>query len=260
MAEKHFHEQRHYAQTYLVPFLEKRLGALHGKALEVGCAEAGLLDVLNQKGIYTVGVELDPGRVRLAMSLRPHLEVFVGDITDPHLPNRLGETFDLIVMREVIEHVPDRIAVFHNLSKLLNDQGYLYIPFPPRFSPFAGHQQVGRSRLRFFPYLHFLPEMILRPLGRLCKENEAVINNALENYRLGLTVTAFERFVRNSGLVFIIKNLFLFRPIYQQRFGIKPLRFPNWPIARELFATGCECLLQKNMRYNKKAPHDMVGA
>jgi SAM-dependent methyltransferase len=246
MAEKHFYEQIEFSRSYLVPFLQKHIADFSRcKVLEIGCAEAGLLHVLQEMGVQTVGVELSVERVHVAKEKNPHLDVRVGDITDKNLPEQLDEKFDLIVMREVIEHVSDRNAAFRNLYNLLNDDGLLYITFPSRFSPFAGHQQVGRSILRRVPYLHYWPAIILKPLGRLLKEHDYLIKDVLNNYRIGLSLHRFERLCRKFGFTFLLRELYLIRPIYQQRFGWRPRKMPNIFFVREFLVTGCECLLRK---------------
>lgn len=246
MAEKHYYEQIEFTHSYLLPFLQKHIPDLQQRrVLEIGCAEAGFLAVLSQRGIHVAGVELSADRVAIARAKMPQLDVRVGDVTDPQLAGKLGMKYDLIVLREVIEHVPNRHAVFANLRALLVDNGLVYLTFPPRFSPFAGHQQVGRSMLRKTPYLHYGPAFLLRPLGRLCKEYGYVIDEVLHNFRIGLSVHRFEGYCLQYGFDFLLRELYIVRPIFQQRFGWQPKRMPNLALAREVLATGCECLLIK---------------
>ncbi len=246
MAEKHFLEQRAFTLHYVLPLLKKHIPDFDTMTvLEVGCAEAGFLDVLYKQGMCVAGVELDEERVRLAKAMNPQLDVVVGDITDNKMLSQRNGAFDLIVMREVIEHVPDRDAAFRNINRLLKKDGYLYITFPPRFSPFAGHQQVGRTILAQVPYLHYWPEFILRPVGKRLREYDYLIEYVLQNYHDGLTVRRFNRLCRRYNLQFIVRDLFLVRPIYQQRFGWRPRRCFNIPLLREVLVTGCECILRK---------------
>ena len=246
MADKHFQEQVAFSRSYLIPFFQKHIADFaHRSVLEIGCAEAGFLDVLFHMGMDVTGVELSADRVRLAKNKNSQLDVRVGDITDRTLPARLGCKYDLIVIREVIEHVEDREAAFSVLTQLLADDGWLYVTFPPRFSPFAGHQQVGRSLLRLVPYVHFWPAFLLKAMGRLCREHDYIIREVLHNFRIGLSIRQFDRYRRQQGYTYSVRDLFLIRPIYQHRFGCKPLRLADWPVVREFFATGCECLLRK---------------
>jgi len=247
MTERHFEEQKRHAESYLIPYLQRRLPGFRGfQILEVGCAEAGFLEALAGRGIRASGLELEPRRVALAKALSPSLEIFVGDITDPAIAGRIGGTFDLIVMRDVIEHVFDREAAFRNLRSLLNPAGFCYITFPPRFSPFAGHQQNGRTILRRIPYLHLLPPAWLRSLGRMTAEHPHIIDGASANFRNGLSIRRFESLCGSHGFEMKVEELYLLRPVYQTRMGLPPVRLPGIPFVREFLALGCECLLQKS--------------
>lgn len=247
MAEKHFHEQTEHTNSYLVPYFRKHLPEFDGfKILEIGCAEAGFLHVIQSLGHECVGLELSSARVRTALQKNSNLKIFVGDITDGKVADLIGTTFDLIVMRDTIEHIPNRFDTFANIDRLLRSEGFLYVTFPPRYSGFAGHQQNGRSVLRFVPYLHLLPSPVIRILGNLLNERRALIEGVIQNYTDGLTIRTFERFCSEFHFNAIVKDLFLLRPIYEIRFHVKPRRVPNVPLLRELVAFGCEYLLQKS--------------
>jgi SAM-dependent methyltransferase len=246
MGEIHFNEQKRFTKSYILPYFEAHLPDFKTmKILEVGCAEAGFLDVLYEMKIEATGLELEQGRVDIALKNNPNLNVMVGDITDDQIVIKIGKSFDLIVMRDVIEHIPNRISAFRNLNKLLNPNGYLYITFPPRFSGFAGHQQNAKSILRLVPYLHLLPNFIIRLFGKLFNEKSDFMESIILNYRIGLTIRAFENFYSHSHFKAMVKELFLFRPVFKIRLNITSRKFPNIPLLREFFAFGCEYLLQK---------------
>ena len=99
MAEKHFYEQKQFTKEYLIPFFMKYVPDFHSKKiLEVGCAEGGLIESMQEIGIYAVGIELSPERAAIAKEKNPKLNVFVGDITDPDLPNHLKDKFDYLLI------------------------------------------------------------------------------------------------------------------------------------------------------------------
>ena len=247
MAERHFYEQKDFTQNYLLPYFQKNIPNFHkAKVLEVGCAEGGLLEVLQDLGMYARGVELSPERVSIATEKNPKLKIDVGDITDPSLPEKLGETFDMIIMREVIEHVPNKYAAFDNLYKLLNEKGYLFMSFPPKYSPFAGHQQIAQSFLKAVPYLHMLPETILRPIADSLGEKKDYVDEIKFHYSTGCSINQFEHHYLMKNFKIIKEEFFLFRPIYALRFGLPTLKLPNLLGIRECISFGCESLLQKD--------------
>jgi len=248
MAEKHFYEQKEFTKNYLLPYFQKNIPNFHKcKVLEVGCAEGGLLETLQDLGIYAVGVELSDERVNIAKEKNPGLNIFVGDVTDPNLPKILNEKFDVVIMREVIEHVPDKKAAFNNLNSLLFDNGYLFISFPPKYSPFAGHQQIAKSFLKIFPYLHLIPKPILKPLADSLGEKDDYVDEIKHHYSTGCSIKEFELQSLFQNFIEVKKDLYLFRPIYNLRFGLPTIKIPEIPLLREFVSLGCECLLKKEI-------------
>jgi 2-polyprenyl-3-methyl-5-hydroxy-6-metoxy-1,4-benzoquinol methylase len=246
MPEKHFYEQKQYTKDYLLPYFQKSVPDFHKKKVfEVGCAEGGLLETLQSIGMCVSGVELSQERADMAKQKDESLKVIVGDITDPNLPEIVNEKFDVIIMREVIEHVAAKTAAFINLNKLLNDDGFLFISFPPKHSPFAGHQQIGKSFLKAVPYLHLFPASFLKVIAKWLGENRGYIYEIKLHYSTGCTIKEFEAQCKLQKFFPVKKEFYLFRPIYAQRFGLPVIKLPNIPILREYISFGCETLLQK---------------
>ncbi len=247
MAEKHFYEQVDYTKKYLLPYFQKHIKEFHKKrVLEVGCAEGGLLNVLNEMGMDVYGLEISQERADIAIEKNPKVEILVGDITDPELSSKIHGKFDLIVMREVIEHVMDKHAIFSNLTKMLSSNGYLFISFPPKYSPFAGHQQIAKSFLKIIPYLHLLPRFVLDPLAKFLGEVNGYVDEIKLHYSTGMNINLFEKFCNGFNLTPVKKDLYIFRPIYAGRFGLPTLPSLNIYLIREGITMGYEVLLKKN--------------
>jgi SAM-dependent methyltransferase len=246
MSEKHYYEQKAFAQTYLIPYFQKHVSDFQSiKILEIGCAEAGVLAVLAENGMDVCGLELEAGRIKIAKAKNPQLTIYNGDITDPAIIKTINRCFDLIILRDVIEHITDRNTALTHMIALLKARGYLFITFPPRFSGFAGHQQNARSFLRFMPFLHLLPNCLIRFLGYYLKENKDLIEDVITNYRIGLTVHAFEGYCKQYKLKPVVRDLFLIRPVFKLRYNLRPRKMFHFPFVREMLASGCEYLLQK---------------
>ena len=246
MAEKHFYEQKQYTKEYLLPYFQKNIPEFHKKTvLEVGCAEGGLLTVLLDIGMHAVGIEISPERVEIAKKNNPSVNITVGDIMDPKLPEFIKDKFDVIIIREVIEHLHDKKSTFENLGRLLKDEGYVFISFPPKRSPFAGHQQIGKSFLKAIPYLHILPRLILKPVAKSLGEGEGYIDEIKLHYSTGCTIHELEFQCLLQNFIPIKKDYFLFRPIYALRFGLPTIKLPKIPVLKEYITFGCEALVNK---------------
>lgn len=253
MAEKHFYEQAEYTKNYLIPYFQKFIPNFHKlSVLEIGCAEGGLLEALMGLGMDVCGIELSQERAATAKEINPNLNILVGDIMDIHLPKLLGRKFDFVILREVIEHVPNKYAAFKNLELLLNKDGYLFVSFPPKRSPFAGHQQIARSFLKMIPYLHILPQALLRPIANKLGEKENFVDEIKLHFSTGMVINHFETLCELNLFRQIKRDLFLFRPIYAYRFGLPTIKLPNVPLIREYISFGCEVLLRKHSLPNIK--------
>lgn len=246
MAEKHFYEQKEYTEKYLIPYFRKAIPDFHKlKVLEIGCAEGGLLDVFNSLGIEASGIEISTERIEIARSKNPQLKIDQGDITDISLPGRIGKVFDLVIMREVIEHVDNKSAALENLKNFLKPGGYLFVSFPPKYSPFAGHQQIAKSLLKVIPYLHMLPEKVLRLIAKTFSETENYVDEIKLHYSTGMKIVEFEKLCSLNNFFPVKKELFLFRPIYGYRYGLPKIKLPDIPLIREAITFGYEVLLKK---------------
>ncbi len=246
MAEKHFYEQKEHTRNYLIPYFEKHIPDFKNKkVLEIGCAEGGFIEELLNIGIETIGLELLQSRIDIATGKNPDLKIYCADITDNKTLAKINSMFDVIVMRDTIEHISNRISAFENISGLLKPGGYFYVTFPARFSGFAGHQQNCKSFIKFVPYLHYMPSFILKPLGKILGEQPKQIDEILHNYKIGLSVRSFEKYYKRFNFFPVVKDLFFSRPIFKIRYKLQIIRFPNIPVLREFLGFGCEYLLRK---------------
>ncbi len=102
----------------------ERLGP-RGSLLEVGSAGGWLLERARLRGWRVQGVELSGAAVALARARG--LTVFEGDLPAANLP---AESFDLVYMGDVLEHVPDCRAVLAEAARVLKSGGHLYLRGP----------------------------------------------------------------------------------------------------------------------------------
>ncbi len=246
MAEKHYYEQQRFCEDYIIPFLEKHLSKFRSlKILEVGSGEGGVVSVLKKAGYNIEGFEISASRVKTAKEKDPQLPLFVGDLTDAKILDGREESYDLIILRDVIEHISNKKSAFEHIYRMLKPNGYFYITFPPRFSPFAGHQQNGKTVLRLFPFLHLLPDFLIDFFCKIFDEDIRVIKAVKLNFKIGLTLNDFEKLIEDNKFNIVKMELFFSRPIFKLRYKIPTIKFPNIVFLREFFATGCETLLKK---------------
>ncbi len=114
-----------------------------------------------------VGVELEKGRIQagrqwLADDIESGNIVFSAkDIYDVDpVDSMLGGSFNLIILKDVIEHIHDQAKLVNRMKRFLAADGMIFLGFPPWQMPFGGHQQMCRNRIlsnsriiTFFPHL-----------------------------------------------------------------------------------------------------------
>jgi SAM-dependent methyltransferase len=93
------------------------------EVLEVGCAAGDLLVPLREAGFRVTGVELSDHAATTART-RHHLDVHTGTIASAPLE---GRSFDAVIMRNVIEHVPDPKGDLEKAASLLRPGGLLVL-------------------------------------------------------------------------------------------------------------------------------------
>jgi SAM-dependent methyltransferase len=96
-----------------------------GRLLELGSAGGWLLKHARERGWQAQGVEFSADAAERSLALG--LEVFQGDLLAAALP---AESFDLVYMGDVLEHVPDCLAVLVEAARLLRTGGHLYLRGP----------------------------------------------------------------------------------------------------------------------------------
>ena len=224
----------YYLENYVRPFAEGR------KILDIGCAEGGVLEVIENAGFDCTGLEHSEHRVEYAKKTGSKKIKFIhGDIET----KKLGNKFDVILMLDVIEHLENKQAALENIKQALLPKGICIISFPPFRSAFGGHQQVMSSFLKFVPFLHLLPEKAYCWfLEHIEKKN---VESFFRNYKTGITIRQFEKQLKQIGFHIIKKDFHFVRPRQAFRFGIK-IRVYKFSFFREYFSTGAIYILAEH--------------
>jgi SAM-dependent methyltransferase len=215
------------ASKYVIPFIEEKFHIKPGmRVLDIGCGEGGVLKAFIDKGCVGVGVEFDTVRTDyalewLAEDAAAGKVTFVSkDIYVVDIEKELGGAFDIIILKDVIEHIHDQPKLIGWMKQFLEREGVIFFGFPPWQMPFGGHQQLCKNKwLAHLPYYHLLP----RPLYKwiLRKFNEPV-GELMEIRDTRISIERFERICHQKEYAIVNKLHYLVNPIYQWKFGWKP--------------------------------------
>lgn len=142
----------------IFPILRERasqgLGALMppyrtgGQLLDVGCGNGRYLKLMESVGWKVAGVEIDEKAAKIAQQ-NYDLSVFVGDIENAPFKE---ESFDVITVSHVIEHIPEPISFIQKLVLLLKKGGLLIVVTPNADS--LGHRLFRANWYQLNPPLH----------------------------------------------------------------------------------------------------------
>jgi 2-polyprenyl-3-methyl-5-hydroxy-6-metoxy-1,4-benzoquinol methylase len=245
--KRYFDIQQLNSEKYLLPFIESNFTIRKGmRVLEIGCGEGGVLKPFLDKGAVCVGVEFDKTRIEngekwLADEIeKGKLSFVIKDIYDTDVES-LGGKFDIIILKDVIEHIHDQAKLLARLKDFLNKDGIIFFGFPPWQMPFGGHQQLSQSSLSKVPWFHLFPRTIYKGILKLFNEKDHVINELLEIKDTGISIERFEKIVKKTNYKVVDKIHYLFNPIYEYKFNIKPKKqnklISGIPYIRDYFTT-----------------------
>ena len=190
---RYFNIQKTVTAEDIIPFIERHYGPVTGKhVIEIGCAEAGVLKAFIEHGNTGVGVELSSSRFdqataflakEIAENKAQIINKNIYDIDNP--VTEFGRLFDVIILKDVIEHIPDQEKFIPKLKEFLADDGVIFFAYPPWWMPFGGHQQICRHKiLRTLPWFHLLPLSLYTLIVKKC--NRQSFRQLKELIRFGL--------------------------------------------------------------------------
>ncbi|MEL6926561.1 MAG: class I SAM-dependent methyltransferase [Bacteroidota bacterium] len=251
--KQYFDEQGITTKKHVIPYIEQSMTVdAHTSVLEIGCGEGGNMVPFIERGCKVVGVDISEYRIQNALRfLQEHMDgnnvqLLTQDIykVDPEV---LG-CFDLIIMRDVIEHIPNQERFLTFVKQFLTPNGKIFFGFPPWRMPFGGHQQVCRSKfLSKLPYFHLLGKAPYAAVLRLFGEKEKTIQELMEVKETGISLRRFEHILAKANYRILHKDLYLFNPNYEIKFGLQPRKLGKMaaavPYFRDFYTTCCYCLV-----------------
>jgi SAM-dependent methyltransferase len=132
--------------------------------LDAGCGSGEYARALAARGAQVRGVEIDADKLakpRAAAEVRERL--VQGDLERAPFASAC---FDLVLLNEVLEHVPDDEAALREAFRVLRPGGALIVFAPNRLFPFETHgvaaRRSGRRISHAWPFVPWLPKPLAR--------------------------------------------------------------------------------------------------
>ncbi len=217
--------QRRLSELYIIPFLEENRVAIDGAAvLDVGCGNGGVSAVFAERASRVLGIDVG----ELEWPEIPNVEFRKADFTDPAVAAPCSGAYDIVLLRDVIEHVQDKTTLLKHVASSLRENGHVLVTFPPYYSAYGPHQQnvLEGSPMRRLPFMHWHP-------------------GTREIAETRMTIRGFERLAGRADLAVAARRLYLSRPSFEIRYGVPAVRFrlPWLRGLREVLCTGAYYLL-----------------
>ena len=251
----YFDYERRLGAEAVLPWLEPRLDLSGLTVGDFGCHQGGVLDALRTDGRVAGGMGFDSNEATLAVSPFVPNERFALVQRDL-LTLEPGEyRFDLILLCDVLEHIPEPELMMRIARDNLAAGGRVLITFPPYWSPFGGHQQLASNWPRLAPYVHYLPDRALFALAEIRDGNYMTRDDAIADMRAvrraRLSLGKAERAFDQAGFRIAARELFMLRPEYSVRYGIRARTsriLGAVPALREIVTMGAYYLLADERR------------
>jgi glycosyltransferase involved in cell wall biosynthesis/2-polyprenyl-3-methyl-5-hydroxy-6-metoxy-1,4-benzoquinol methylase len=170
----------------------------NGLLLDIGCASGEFLKSSKDAGFSVKGVDISPYACETARN-KYGLDVTQGSFETIKFPER---SFDVISCADVLEHARDPKAFLDEISRILKDDGVVYLAVPDFGSL---HYQLMSmlcriTRKNYFVLPHHLYHFTAETLEKLLKHSGFDV----------LTRIASESQIRESGLRLVIMKIIFF--------------------------------------------------
>jgi ubiquinone/menaquinone biosynthesis C-methylase UbiE len=168
--------------------IERHVPLLGRKVIDCGCGSGGYVLEFLKWGADAFGVEYSEEKVcRFKQLGRDPDRVKAGRLEQIDFPDA---TFDLALLNEVLEHVPNEQKALNEINRILKPRGMLAIFSPNRFYPFETHGvRWKRSRRGIPPHRTLLVPYIPLRIG----------NHFWEYWARNYFPSELRRMVREAG-------------------------------------------------------------
>jgi SAM-dependent methyltransferase len=245
----YFNEQVFTTKQFVIPYIEKyKKIESNTRILEIGCGEGGNMKPFLDLSCEVIGVDINVPQIENAkiflkeQSENQNYTLIAEDIYKIDAI-KIGQ-FDLIFMRDVIEHIPNQKEFLAHIKQFLKPNGIIYFGFPPWYMPFGGHQQASRNKvISKLPYIHILPRFIYAFILKVFGVKDDMLQELLEIKDTGISIERFRNIVKQNDYQIVNETMFLINPNYEIKFKLKTkLQFrliASLPFIRNFLTTCC---------------------
>lgn len=220
----------------------------HANVLDLGCGLGGqTVYFSSQDTNATIGIDIKKKWIdaakRYAIKKNADKKVDFVRADGADLPIK-ANSFDIIIMYDVMEHLPQANKVLEECKRVLKSTGLLYIQFgPPWLNPYGGH---------LYAYIHI-------PWCHLIFSEKTIINVLKKSKssspitEINHTITQFQNLSRMAIRKFrkVIEKIDFEEIFYEEKFSRKISFLRFFPLVKEFFVSNVSCIMKKRNRQNE---------
>jgi len=139
-------------KAFILEYVQKRVGIVTGaKVLDFGCRDGDFLFELKKRTpqVSAIGVDLDGEAIAKAKAKK--IDIDFRHIQKNHKFNVPDNTFDVVTIIGVVEHVFDQVSLLRELTRILKHEGVMLVAVPGQH--LFSFLDMGNFKFRF-PRLH----------------------------------------------------------------------------------------------------------
>jgi len=240
-------------KTYIVPYLKELNIFKNGdKVAEIGSAEGGVLhSFLDDGSTEALGTDIAESRLRegerVAKIIGYNVNYEYHDIVNEEIKPEWKNKYNLVILRDVIEHLDCPSKAIGNIKKIIAPGGYLFITFPPYNSAYGGHQHtLAGNFITKLPFIHLFPKSIFFNLIKSGRPQD--IEEVARLKDIKFSPEKMEKIAKDNGYEIAVRDFYIIRPVYKMKFGLNPFKLPfgkNNKILRNYFSLEALYILKK---------------
>jgi 2-polyprenyl-3-methyl-5-hydroxy-6-metoxy-1,4-benzoquinol methylase len=144
-------------------WLIKRLKAISGNLLEVGCGTGEFLRIAKMAGWEVSGLELSSSFRTAALNWY-NIELQGAELGQAEF---VGNNFDVVALIHVFEHLPDPLEFLNQVSRILKPGGWLFI-IVPNLSSWTDNLfgKYNPTLIKMDHYFHYSPSTLRNVISR----------------------------------------------------------------------------------------------
>lgn len=242
---RYFEEQGITTEKYVLPFIQRVKNVEAGsKILEVGCGEGGNLMPFLNLGCHCYGIDIACNKISNGNTFYKEHPGFdkLSLMCEDVFKWQPAVKFDVIFLRDVLEHLPDRAVFLNKIKTFLNPGGVVFLGFPPWQNPFGGHQQICENKwLSKAVFMHLLPRRMYHSVLKKGGESGSKIESLMEIRDTRISIGQFLRLIKRCDYKINKQMLYFINPNYEIKFGLKPRKqiLSFIPVLRNFIITTC---------------------